>query len=59
MGAKMAYRGKRENFKTMHDPITCFQNIGDTELEYLLYKGSEPTIVPLHATGIISLRYVL
>jgi pimeloyl-ACP methyl ester carboxylesterase len=32
-------------------PVTRSQDIGDAELQYLLYPGGDPTIVMLHATG--------
>ncbi len=34
-------------------PETRVQNIGDADLQYLHYKGPEPTIVLLHATGFV------
>jgi lipase len=32
-------------------PQICTQNIGDTELSYLLYEGEGPPLILLHATG--------
>ena len=32
-------------------PETRSQDIGDAQVQYLLYPGSEPTIILLHATG--------
>ncbi|MFW6237242.1 MAG: alpha/beta fold hydrolase, partial [Desulfosudaceae bacterium] len=36
---------------TSDKPVQLSVDIGDTEIEYLLYESSGPTIVFLHATG--------
>ena len=36
-----------------HEPKSLSENIGDTDLQYLLYQGAQPTLVMLHATGFL------
>jgi pimeloyl-ACP methyl ester carboxylesterase len=38
-------------------PVTLVQNIGDADLQYLLYDGADPPIILLHATGFLPMLW--
>lgn len=38
-------------------PVVRFQNIGDVDLQYLLYDGPDPPIILLHATGFLPMLW--
>lgn len=38
-------------------PVARFQNVGDVDLQYLLYDGQDPPIILLHATGFLPMLW--
>jgi pimeloyl-ACP methyl ester carboxylesterase len=38
-------------------PLVRFQNIGDADVQYLLYDGEDPPILLLHATGFLPMLW--
>ena len=38
-------------------PLTLIENIGDADLQYLLYDGEDPPIILLHATGFLPMLW--